>query len=326
MTEITDPAVHIGDQPIRALYPYISEFSNPENKFIYEFIKQHGINPLIQYRLEKEPLTAINENGKCFMTPFILNNAIYIRETFLSYLWTLTYAPVVLHNELQGLVKKGVAVDQDKWDSALALRVASYGKSLICKYSDWDKSDPNPELYKPKDKKYIEMTNCVYFWAFHFILNHEIGHAVKKHENPSISIEEEADNFSFETLLNLRDRIPDHGTKDAVIFGIISGIFSLIILSPLNEEYKETSHPNPFKRLSAFMNKIEKRLKLDENNEYWLFALLTLEMANKISNDIIEWKVITESTDSNKIQFLKAIDFLIKYQSDIRKENELKNN
>ncbi|EMY60681.1 phage exclusion protein Lit family protein [Leptospira terpstrae] len=311
----TDPNVQQGEQPVRVLFFIIESFSDPKKVGFQKFLSEYQINKIIQYRNEKCSLNSIKNYNHFFMLPYInQTKAIYIRETFLSYLWGLCYATTTTYSEIIKHVDNNKPVDNRIWDRAM--EVARYSKSLITKYSDWPTDLPNPEIHSLEDKEYIDLTNKIYIWAVQFILYHEIGHAKENHmSKPStITDEIEADNFAFTELISIINRIPNYSIRETVVFGIISGIFSLFILTPFNITYKETTHPYTFNRLDKFMKLIEADQKISEDHHYWSYALIAIELCNSASSNIINWDTFSLNDDTAKARYNKSINYLNEIQ------------
>ncbi|WP_165782540.1 phage exclusion protein Lit family protein [Leptospira meyeri] len=298
-----------GSQPIRVNYEALEHFEKSED--VKSLNKTLNSNISIQFRNEKLPLNYKDTNGKYLMMPYVIKSgAIFIRETFLSFLWTMCYPCIVMTGELYRHVLDNETVDMEKWKKSID--VAQYGKSLITQFSECNTNLPNPESYSPSDEKYINITNISYFWALHFILFHEVAHVEKGHFDlpHDINHEYEADEYSFDKLLSIMGKLPSEGQKQTLVQGIISAFFSLLILSPFNEIYKEESHPFTFNRLSRFMHKLELNLKMTEDDDYWSFALIALELTNSTSNNVIKWEQFNIESISKKEQFNKAVEFL----------------
>lgn len=298
-----------GSQPIRVNYEALMYFEKTE--FIKNLNKSLNTNISIQFREEKLPLNYRDNNGKYLMMPYVIKSgAIYIRETFLTFLWTMCYPSIVMTGELYRLVLDKETVDMEKWNKSI--EVALYGKSLITQFTEWDMNLPNPEKYSHSDEKYINITNKSYCWALQFILFHEVAHVEKGHFDlpHDINHEYEADEYSFDKLLGIMDTLPTEGEKQILVHGVISAFFSLLILSPFNETSKEETHPFTFNRLSRFMHKLELKLTMSEDDDYWSFALIALELTNSTSNNIIKWDQFNIDNVSKKEQFNKAVEFL----------------
>ncbi|WP_307529326.1 hypothetical protein [Pedobacter sp. W3I1] len=101
------------------------------------------------------------------------NRQIMLHESFLSYLWCISYTlyiETIDYPKINKKEKKEVyKINED--EIAKARELFAYGKSLIAFYSVWDKDNlPNPEKYLAEKRNYIEQSNICYTEAMKFIL------------------------------------------------------------------------------------------------------------------------------------------------------------
>lgn len=156
-------AAHIGSQPVRVLYQNIQFwFKNTYPNFatteLNDAIANKGLNPEINYVEEKERI-----NG----TPaYVVFGSLSIRETFLSYLWCLSYSLIVVLDEQ--IIRPRITPDYEltpemsrKLSETHALK--RYGLSLFTTFTKWNMDLPNPENYDREENQHIEKVNTVFF-------------------------------------------------------------------------------------------------------------------------------------------------------------------
>ncbi|MFV0304590.1 MAG: hypothetical protein ACK5IC_03785 [Moheibacter sp.] len=275
----TKKETHNGIQPIRVLKHNLTHRLVDRNaELINELQLDFRLQSHIKYHIAELPLI---EN----QTPFIESSGhINIHETFLAYIWSVTFSMFVMHEE-------GIAIpDYLKRDMIppkkhnptllnLAKELFDYAKSLIRVYSEWDKEYfPNPEYFDEKTDEgyYILRTNDLYVEVLNFILYHEIAHAEYEHINNiqsnSLSNDEiknlelEADNRAIELMFfNCRNR---NATEIAIVIGLASMLFSR------SDLYGGSRHPNVDVRIENYL----KKLNLTDNSSVWTFLVIFLKM------------------------------------------------
>src|ERR1700739_912100 len=94
--------LHAGTQPIRVLQFNIAhhfETTNPEFlDLAKKTISKQGLQPGIGYYISEEPIEFLIDGH--IQTPYVdPNKKIYIHETFLSYVWCISYSLYVLYDE-----------------------------------------------------------------------------------------------------------------------------------------------------------------------------------------------------------------------------------
>ena len=277
----------IGNQPVRYLQPFIlSGFENVSPLFfntIKEQIRYHGLNQAIEYNVK--PVTA--------ETPHIegLNGTIHLRETFLSYIWGITYAILVLYDEMIVFPKTSKSSKKSPSQRNLvddALEVFHYAISLTKKFTVWPIEDlPNPELYSDEESFYIQRADAVFIEASIFILMHEFAHFYLGHLEADVtstaqeaerkSDEMAADKFALETIL---DKLIDTDVHDAntIRCGILVGMGSILLLHPTLDGGDE--HPDPHIRLYSILEK----LSLSPTDNLWGVASLFLVLWSTVND------------------------------------------
>lgn len=283
-------STHKGNQPIRVLqFNVLKHFEETHFDFINllkESNKKHNLAFGIVYHKVEEPI--VKKVYGHIQTPFIEDTGqvkrITIHETFLSYVWCISYSLFVLYDEaiaktsqIRHNIKPAPLVDQNKIE--LAQEVFNYGKSLIRVFDKWDKKLlPNPELYSLDDSFYIERANGLYLTAINFILCHEYAHAEKDHFNKQkkvrndysklIELEKEADDRAIELIL----KGVTSKTKTTKLLGTLIGLCCMLYF---NHETKGTKHPDTDDRIDNLLSRIE---HTPENDNLWGIASLAYKL------------------------------------------------
>jgi hypothetical protein len=281
-----DSAIHHGTQPIRVLNGNVLHwFENAEKDFL-ETLKGE-----VNYNALQNGIGYINSETKVEEVAYAGNvgetKKITIQETFLSYLWTISYGLVVMFDEVimrprieNGYIQTLADIERVKKAQALF----DYGLSLLKSFSTWDKDNlPNPEYYDPADNTYIEKINSVYLAAVNFVLVHEFAHVTLGHidqdiergKKGEVTTKEEirtdefaADNYSFQTLINGAEYLAN---QSSVRMGILAGLCSLLFFS---SSLDGDDHPDPDDRIKIMIEK----LNLEETDNLWGIASLALKL------------------------------------------------
>ncbi len=273
---------HIGLQPIRVLKHNLIERLEIRSKEFIELLKKDfRLSENIKYNSYPFPLV----NGQ---KPYIdKDGMIHIHETYLSYLWMITFSMVVMYEE-------GIAIpDQIIRDTpthknqnlellGLAEELFDYAKSLVTAYSKWDIDYfPNPEFYDANNEEgfYIKASTDLYVEAMNFILFHEIAHAELKHieqknnnnlEGDGVkALEIEADSRAIVLLLK------NHRNLKISHLAITVGLASMLFMS--RDLEGGNSHPNIDVRIENAVNLI----KPAEDSPVWAFLVLFLKLWDK---------------------------------------------
>ncbi|MCK8495912.1 hypothetical protein M0L20_28860 [Spirosoma sp. RP8] len=265
-------------------------FRNTNNSF-YRDLAEQVLNGKLNNKLNllfgEEP---INIGDGKLRTPRIntTTRRIELHETFLSYLWSCTYAVFINYVECvdyptinKAAGREVYAVSQEKID--LANEMFNYARYLIVDFRSWDKEHlPNPEVYQAEDRNYVEQTNIYYTEAVKFILCHEFVH-VKHHldfidNETSDSIfllyEQEADDNAIDMMkagMPTPDSPTNVGHKLAIELGVIFGILSMFFFKASSQASR---HPCTEDRLT---NALE-RLELNKDHVAWGIACVGLRM------------------------------------------------
>ena len=275
--------VHYGTQPIRVLNENIIYwFENVEKDFL-ETLKNE-----VNYHALQNGIGYINNETKVNEIAYVdESKKIWIQETFLSYLWSISYGLVVMYDEViirprieNGYIQTLVDIQRVKE----AQKLFDYGLSLLKSFSTWDKDNlPNPEYYDTNDNEYIEKVNSVYLSAVNFVLIHEFAHVILGHIEQDIELaakgeftnreeikkdEYSADNYSFQTLIDGADYLANQST---IRMGIFAGLFSLLFLS---SSLDGDDHPDSDERIKIILEK----LNLEETDNLWGIASLALKL------------------------------------------------
>lgn len=228
--------IHFGEQPIRVLkHNLTTRLVERNEEYIKSLQSDFKLNKNINYHIANLPLVDKQ-------TPFIdENGVINLHETYLSYVWIVSYYFFLVHEEALAIpdqIKRNLPVhkSQNLELIPVAEELFNYGKSLIKVFFPWDKEYlPNPEYFDEETEEgwYILRTNDLYVEALNFILYHEIAHAEFEHinkiktksltnENQKL-LEIEADTRAIELILsNGRN---SNASELAIIIGLASMLF-----------------------------------------------------------------------------------------------------
>ena len=261
-----------GRQPVRVLennvlawfeekYP---EFRQ-ELEDIFRYCSRGGEIEL--YRDE----VSVKDGIKAYVNP---DGKICLHETFLSYIWALSYSfMVIFDEEVHSLVirqqpnhGKGIGHFVPK-----ARKVLSYGFSLRNEFQRWPETLPNPENYNECDIYYVEKANGIYVAAVDFILSHEVGHIacdhfrkLEKTPDKRKELEQEADLWALDRVLK-GIKLPKR-TKTTVGFGVIAGLGSLLFL---NSKLTQHDYPDNDERIANIMTGLD----IDDIESLWGVAV-----------------------------------------------------
>lgn len=298
--ESYDSKIFQGSQPIRVAIPMaIHMFKHSDfgfHKKLIEKIKEGKLNNELDIRLGTSPLHIGNGN---FWTPRVsdANRKIQLHETFLSYLWCITYSNYVEYIETVDYPKLNKQLGEEKYPISQqningAKEVFAYGKSLIVDYTEWDKENlANPEIYMANSRDYIEQTNCFFTEAIKFILCHEFAHIVLHldilDENTPDShyqiYEEEADKYALDTISKMKNGV----NRWAIEVGVVFAVLSMFYFKASTESKK---HPNTEDRLTNILE----LQNLDDEHYAWGIACIGLknwseqfQLGLSISKDIL---------------------------------------
>ncbi len=176
----------MGKQPVRVLENNILawfEGKYPEfRQELEEIGKKFGAKRAIKYFCDEEPTVGLKE-GK--MIPHVTEEGqICIHETFLSYLWGLSYAFLVIFDEQVHGPRTGRSPSHGKplgYFTSRGYQVLNYAVGLTDDFEKWPSHLLNPETYATEDRPFVERANGIYLAAVDFILCHELAHIACGH-------------------------------------------------------------------------------------------------------------------------------------------------
>ena len=275
---------HKYTQPVRTLYHNVkfwfhNTYPGFKTKEIDEAIKKLGLHEDINI-IDREDKVAMPAGVGTF-------KIITIQETFLSFLWCVSYSLLFIYDKAIHEPK----INKDfQFTEELNLKIRNahllfdYGISLLDRYNPWDIDNlPNPEFYDRFDDDYIDKANGVYLNAVNFILLHELGHVVLGHidndiknETNNLKVTEAeilrnefaADQFAFERILRGAGNLTNNRTVSA---GIVTGICSFLFFST---NMKGGDHPDPDERLKIALE----NLNLPEEDNLWGISCLAFKL------------------------------------------------
>jgi hypothetical protein len=274
--------IHNGIQPIRVLKHNLTHRLVDRNEeLITELQLNFKLQSQIKYHMAELPLIEKQ-------TPFIESTGyINIHETFLSYIWSITFSMFVIYEESIAIPDYLIRnIKPPKKQNLELLNLANelfdYSKSLIRVYSEWDKEYfPNPEYFNENTDEgyYILKTNDLYVEVLNFVLYHEIAHAEFEHikniqlnklSNDDIkTLELEADTRAIELMLfNCRNK---KATEIAITIGLASMLFSR------NNLYGGPKHPKVNERIENFLQIVN----LQDDSPVWAFLVIFLKLWEK---------------------------------------------
>lgn len=282
MKQSVHKEIHTGIQPVRVLKLNLTNRLAERNAELIKVLQaDYKLAKNICYHSNELPI-ADNQTPKIDEDGYI-----HIYETYLSYIWIITYSMFVIYEE-------GVVIpDQNRVHGKTiknpnvellnkAEDLFQYSKSLIKVYSKWDMEYyPNPERYDENSEEgwYIVRANDLFVEAVNFILLHEVAHSELEHikkiktinlnEEDIKKLELEADTRALELLKsnNRNNLISD--------LGICTGIASLLFFN--NSFSGGLKHPNIDERL----NNIISIVNPDINSPVWPYLTLFIEFWDK---------------------------------------------
>ena len=233
MCKRTDSRKFQGRQPIRVLEHNISEwFECKYPDFPQELKKKCKNYPnagVIKFNIDEIPV-------RCALPYVKSDGEIVLHEVFLSYIWAMAYAFVVIFDEaihgpraeIQPAHGMGLGRFLDE-----ANKLFDYGHSLLDVFSAWHENYPNPENCTEVDRYYVEKVNGIFAAAADFIICHEFAHIAcdhfaKTNNTPRKMLEREADRIALDWVMN-GIREPER-PRTTVAFGALIGLGSLLFL------------------------------------------------------------------------------------------------
>ena len=264
-----EPRGCIGLQPVRALEGSVLHwFETKYPEFVQELKDinvQWGLPGRINYYCDKVPIIACDPQDS--MIPHVDENGVIgLHETFMCYLWALSYGFLVVFDEdIHGPnlnESSGHGQPIGTYVPA-AYDLLNYGARLLQKFSEWPPNLPDPEKSSAEDQYYVQRANGVYVAAADFILCHEVAHVACGHTEvlrkarlrgktlPSHDVRQmeiEADAWA---LYRVMKGVTQTRTAMTVKMGAISGLGSLLFLS---SRISSHDHPDTDDRLTAVLS------------------------------------------------------------------------
>ncbi|MCL4873550.1 hypothetical protein KJ039_05670 [bacterium] len=282
--------------PIRVLqHNIIHHFENIRHGIIDEYrewISTGQIKPGIQWRIEKKQIKP----------PYVKidTKELVLQEVYLAYVWGITYSLFVIYEEaIQKKMKIREWTGQIDIDTPLlkdAENLFNWALSLVTRYSDWDKSLPNPEIQKNDNEEfYIRRVNGIFLDIVTFNLLHECAHLALNHNacEKNKELEGEADNFALNILIKPGDPEEEKLTKIlAIILSYLSNFFAI----KGSREVQQNSHPDLDTRLH---NALE-YLGIDQPQVFdciWYLACFGCRVFFGINNISVESEEANDSVD-----------------------------
>ncbi|HWW41726.1 MAG TPA: phage exclusion protein Lit family protein [Pedobacter sp.] len=266
--------------PVRVLCGNLADlFFNISPDFLKEFENEvyNGLSDKIVYSIQTEYIRDVAQ----------LNNQqqIVLYENFNQYLWSMTYALLVLfdkgvhaprlNGEFSGAFADTpeVAEAWDLFQAALYLK-KGYNREIFYHL-------PNPELNNGEE--YILKANAVYLAALNFILLHEFGHQYYGHYSyfePGDQAKQDehlADDFAINKISGHFNSNNGKTLKAGILVGTLSLLFLRKTLGG------GASHPNLDVRLKVIIEKLE----LEELDNLWGVAGLAISLwSNEFGHDV----------------------------------------
>jgi len=253
-----NPDKHLGKQPVRVLFQGIINFychwaEKFNGNLLRNEITYNGLNKQVMIDIYEGPIDKI-----AFVDS---TKTIRIEETFLSFIWTICYAQLVISEKMNPRTNDIVINPNDILLGQGAFDLFNYGMSLTKKFTKWPDNLPNPEKYKSSDAHYIERANRAFIIVTTFILYHEFAHVYLGHVDldnlNNMASEEEykadelsADRFAIEQMINTVKPVDLIDGQACVLMGL-----STLLL--FSGSLSGGTHPDPdfrVERAIALMN------------------------------------------------------------------------
>lgn len=254
-----------GELPIRALYPLWWQ------NFL--FFRLH------YYSAKWIDFNVIYDcSDRTKKKPSIRDTEIHLPETFLSFLWSYSYALAALTPRPNHTITPLA--------SERAYKLLADSKQILNGELYWDKDVyPNPEILLKEEIEFGDIAMTIFLGAMAFVINHEAAHKLLGHFNVIDASKEtlkemeyEADKFA---VLNLIPPNKDMDDKKVIQFklGTITAVCSLIMAS--SDIDGGPKHPDPDHRI----HRVIEHLNLSDDEEqvwgYAWFALMVWGIVNK---------------------------------------------
>ena len=274
----------INTQPVRVLEHNILEWFEgkyPEFRQKLEELEiQYGMVGAIKYYCEETPIL---DNPNDQKTPYVsFNGQIGIHETFLSYVWGLSYAFLVIFDEQIHGPKTGNQPSHGKPIGYFLTRgydVLNHSLGLIYEFKKWPVDQlPNPVKFDEEDRLFVERTNSIFLAAIDFILCHELAHIacghIRRHKEAQSKgeyitskeikeFENEADQWALTQVVK---GIQPPGRNQTIVgFGAIVGLGAFLFL---NRNLTSRTHPDKNDRIGNVLS----GLSIGELDNLWGIA------------------------------------------------------
>lgn len=218
---------------------------------------------------------------------------IYLQETYLEHLWSFIYSVFVIYEEgvQKPLINNTLSgeIDFDSDVLKRAMKLYDWSISLSDNKSKWDLSLPNPRSHaNGLEKFYAEKVNGIFQKAVAYVLFHEFCHLTQGHESyylgfklcgltdedyaDRIQIENEADTFAFNMIVNSND---DEKARWVNGLSILFVKCSSLLLTTSLSRIKQRSHPDLDTRLHATLARLD--LESEQSQFYcWYLCCLAI--------------------------------------------------
>lgn len=218
---------------------------------------------------------------------------IYLQETYLEHLWSFIYSVFVIYEEgvQKPLINKSFSGEIEFSTEILkrAKTLYDWSISLSDKKSEWDMSLPNPKQHLNETEKfYSEKVNGIFQKSVAYVLFHEFCHLTQGHESyylgfklcdltesdyaDRIQIENEADDFAFNMIVNSND---DESARWVNGLSILFVKCSSLLLTQTLEGVKQRSHPDLDSRIHTALARLD--LKSEQSQFYcWYLCCLAV--------------------------------------------------
>lgn len=282
-----------GDMPISWLYNYvIGRFENTNDSFI------DLCNKLISEKKIK-PGLKLDDSFNAGITP---DGVMIIGRPLMSSLWCMCYYGFVTYEKAVAIhqenIKNGLIDNLDRGAIEIAEKCRLYALSLKSGLFDWPNELPKPEDHERNE--FVNLTNQLFLYAMNYIMCHELahrelGHSIGLTGDKSRQQEYDADERSFELLLQGRD-----GNNNMTLeLGILLGLCSMLMLVP--NENDGITHPSSINRLKAFLQKLD---PIPES-QLWGMACLFLGIWDNVFKKNYDF---SDSVDTYKDMFYNVVN------------------
>lgn len=299
-----------GTQPVKVLENNVLHCFEQTNK---DFLKQ--LTDDVDNLDLKAGIKYINEESKLSTIAYINSNKqIHIQETFLSYIWCLSYCFVTIFDKHILLPRRNKYIDTNKSELEGKFEFLKYGLSLINGFSEWDiEKFPNPQKYLKEEKLYIEKTNSVFLHAVNFVLCHEYSHFALGHVDKSIELMIEGKEITpeqnktdeicadYKAIQLLLTHPNTKKIKKNIEYGIVVGVSTLVFLDKIG---LKDNYPDPEIRLK---NALE-QLNLKDEDLHWGLASLALKIWTDRQNVTLSLPPIVDTYKDCFYMIIKEIE------------------